>query len=44
MKARLPRSLNQDREALATLRQNIVALTHPPRATSAYALAFLDPP
>jgi 16S rRNA (guanine966-N2)-methyltransferase len=46
-----------DREALATLRQNIAALdeddhsriipcdaTRPPRAPSAYPLAFLDPP
>jgi 16S rRNA (guanine966-N2)-methyltransferase len=49
--------IEQDREALATLRQNIAALgesgrarivpgdaTRPPRAPSAYALAFLDPP
>jgi 16S rRNA (guanine966-N2)-methyltransferase len=49
--------IEQDREALATLRQNIDALgeggharivfgdaTHPSRAISAYALAFLDPP
>jgi 16S rRNA (guanine966-N2)-methyltransferase len=49
--------IEQDREALATLRQNIAALgedgrarivagdaTRLPRAPSAYALAFLDPP
>jgi 16S rRNA (guanine966-N2)-methyltransferase len=49
--------IEQDREALATLRQNIAALgesdrarivsgdaARPPRAPSAYALAFLDPP
>src|SRR5580693_9891046 len=49
--------IEQDREALATLRRNIVMLgegdrarivpgdaTRPPRAPSAYALAFLDPP
>ena len=49
--------IEQDREALATLRRNIAALgedgrarivpgdaTHPPRAPSAYALVFLDPP
>ena len=49
--------IEQDREALTTLRQNIAALgedshsrivsgdaTRPPRAPSAYALAFLDPP
>ena len=49
--------IEQDREALATLRQNIAALgedvhsrivsgdaPRPPRAPSAYALAFLDPP
>ncbi|HEX4614961.1 MAG TPA: 16S rRNA (guanine(966)-N(2))-methyltransferase RsmD [Stellaceae bacterium] len=49
--------IEQDREALATLRRNIAALgegaharifpgdaTRPPRAPSAYALVFLDPP
>jgi 16S rRNA (guanine966-N2)-methyltransferase len=49
--------IEQDREALATLRRNIAMLgegdrarivpgdaTRPPRAPSAYALAFLDPP
>ena len=49
--------IEQDRDALATLRRNIAALgedahsrivpgdaTRPPRAPSAYALAFLDPP
>ena len=49
--------IEQDREALATLRRNIAALgeggrarivpgdaTRPPRAPSACALAFLDPP
>jgi 16S rRNA (guanine966-N2)-methyltransferase len=49
--------IEQDPEALATLRQNIAALgeggrarivsgdaTRPPRAPSAYALVFLDPP
>jgi len=49
--------VEQDREALATLRQNIAALgeggrarivsgdaTRPPRAPSAYALVFVDPP
>lgn len=49
--------IEQDREALSTLRQNIAALgedgrarivsgdaTRPPRAPSAYALVFLDPP
>ena len=49
--------IEQDREALAILRQNIALLgeggrarivpgdaTRPPRAPSAYALAFIDPP
>ena len=49
--------IEQDPEALATLRRNIAALgedgrarivsgdaTRPPRAPSAYALVFLDPP